>query len=68
MGDTAAMDAGLVAFVGVASITLAWLSAYAVVVARVGAVLRRPSIRRAVEAVTGVVLTALGLRLATERP
>jgi threonine/homoserine/homoserine lactone efflux protein len=49
------------------SITLAWLSAYAVVVARVGAVLRRPSIRRAVEAVTGVVLTALGLRLATER-
>jgi threonine/homoserine/homoserine lactone efflux protein len=49
------------------SITLAWLSAYAVVVARVGAVLRRPSIRRMVEAVTGVVLTALGLRLATER-
>jgi threonine/homoserine/homoserine lactone efflux protein len=49
------------------SITLAWLSAYAVVVARVGAVLRRPSIRRVVEAVTGVVLTALGLRLATER-
>jgi threonine/homoserine/homoserine lactone efflux protein len=49
------------------SITLAWLSAYAVAVARVGVVLRRPIVRRAVEAVTGVVLTALGLRLATER-
>ena len=49
------------------SITLAWLSAYAVAVARVGMVLRRPIVRRAVEAVTGVVLTALGLRLATER-
>jgi threonine/homoserine/homoserine lactone efflux protein len=49
------------------SITLAWLSAYAVAVARVGVVLRRPIVRRAVEAVTGVVLTALGLRPATER-
>jgi len=49
------------------SITLGWLCAYAVVVARVGTVLRRPLVRRAVEALTGVVLTALGLRLATER-
>jgi len=49
------------------SITLAWLSAYAVAVAKVGVVLRRPIIRRAIEAVTGVVLTALGLRLASER-
>ena len=47
-------------------ITLGWLSGYAVVVARVGDVLRRPSIRRAVEAITAVVLTALGLRLATD--
>jgi threonine/homoserine/homoserine lactone efflux protein len=49
------------------SITLAWLSAYAVAVARVGAALRRPLVRRAIEAVTGVVPTALGLRLAAER-
>jgi threonine/homoserine/homoserine lactone efflux protein len=49
------------------SITLVWLSGYAVVVARFGAVLGRPLVRRVVEAVTGVVLTALGLRLATER-
>jgi threonine/homoserine/homoserine lactone efflux protein len=49
------------------SITLAWLCAYAVAVARVGVALRRPLVRRAIEAVTGAVLTALGLRLATER-
>jgi threonine/homoserine/homoserine lactone efflux protein len=49
------------------SITLAWLSAYAVAVARVGAALRRPLVRRAIDAATGLVLTALGLRLATER-
>jgi threonine/homoserine/homoserine lactone efflux protein len=44
------------------SLTLAWLSAYAVVVSR--AVLRRPRVRRAIEAITGTVLVALGLRLA----
>ncbi|HEX6674023.1 MAG TPA: LysE family translocator [Actinomycetes bacterium] len=49
------------------SITLVWLSGYAVVVARFGAALGRPLVRRAIEALTGVVLTALGLRLATER-
>ena len=47
--------------------TLAWLTAYTLVVARAGDVLRRPVIRRAIEAVTGAVLVALGLRLATER-
>jgi threonine/homoserine/homoserine lactone efflux protein len=50
------------------SITLLWLSAYAVAVAKLGAALRRPVIRRAIEAVTGAVLTALGLHLAVERP
>jgi threonine/homoserine/homoserine lactone efflux protein len=48
-------------------LTLTWLSAYAVVVARAGDVLRRPAIRRAIDAVTGAVLVVLGLRLATER-
>ena len=47
--------------------TLVWLSAYAVVVARAGDFLSRTAVRRAVEAVTGAVLVALGLRLATER-
>jgi threonine/homoserine/homoserine lactone efflux protein len=50
-----------------AFMTLVWLTAYAFAVARVGNVLRRPSVRRILEAVTGVVLTALGLRLATQR-
>jgi threonine/homoserine/homoserine lactone efflux protein len=47
------------------SLTLAWLSAYAVAVARAGDFLRRPRIRRAIEAVTGAVLVALGIRVAT---
>ena len=49
------------------TLTLMWLSAYAVVVARAGDVLRRPAIRRVLDAATGVVLTALGIKLATER-
>jgi threonine/homoserine/homoserine lactone efflux protein len=49
------------------SLTLAWLAAYAVAVARAGDFLRRPTMRRITEAVTGAALVALGLRLATER-
>jgi threonine/homoserine/homoserine lactone efflux protein len=49
------------------SLTLVWLSGYAFAAARAGGFLRRPSIRRSFEAVTGLVLVALGLRLATER-
>jgi hypothetical protein len=47
--------------------TLAWLAAYGVAVARVGEVLRRPLVRRVTQALTGDVAVALGLRLATER-
>jgi threonine/homoserine/homoserine lactone efflux protein len=47
-------------------LTWTWLALYAAAVARMHAVLRRPRIRRAMEAVTGAVLVALGLRLATE--
>ena len=50
-----------------ATMTLAWLSAYAVVVAKAGDLIRRSPIRRALDAATGAVLVALGLRLATER-
>jgi len=49
------------------SMTLAWLSAYAVVVDRLGEVLRSGRVRRLLDAVTGTVLVAVGLRLATER-
>jgi threonine/homoserine/homoserine lactone efflux protein len=49
------------------TMTLAWLTGYAFAVAKAGDFLRRARIRRAIEAVTGAVLVALGLRLATER-
>jgi threonine/homoserine/homoserine lactone efflux protein len=49
------------------AMTLAWLSAYAVVIARAGHVLRRPGVRRLIDAVTGALLVAFGLRLAAER-
>jgi threonine/homoserine/homoserine lactone efflux protein len=47
--------------------TLVWLTGYAIAVAKAGDVLRRPRIRRAIDAVTGAVFVAFGLRLATER-
>jgi threonine/homoserine/homoserine lactone efflux protein len=47
--------------------TLTWLMGYACVVARVGDVLRRDRVRRGMEAVSGLVLVGLGMRLATER-
>ncbi len=49
------------------TMTFVWLAAYAFAVAKAGDVLRRPVIKRAFDAVLGVVLVALGLRLATER-
>jgi threonine/homoserine/homoserine lactone efflux protein len=45
--------------------TLSWLTAYAFVVARAGDVLRRSGVRRLVEGVTGAVLVAFGIRVAT---
>jgi threonine/homoserine/homoserine lactone efflux protein len=49
-----------------AAMTLLWLSAYALAVARAGDLLRRPRIRRAIDALAGVVLVACGVRLASE--
>jgi threonine/homoserine/homoserine lactone efflux protein len=49
------------------TMTLVWLTLYSVVVTKAGALLRRPRVRRTIEAVTGTVLIALGLRLATEQ-
>ena len=64
----AASFAGLLALgVLFCSFTLAWLTAYAVAVARAGAFLRRPVIRRSLDLVTGAALVALGLRLAADR-
>jgi threonine/homoserine/homoserine lactone efflux protein len=48
------------------ALTLAWLCAYVVAVARAGDWLRRPRVRRVIEGVTGTVLVALGVRVATD--
>jgi threonine/homoserine/homoserine lactone efflux protein len=49
------------------SMTFVWLAAYAALVARAGDFLSRSKIRRAMEGATGLVLIALGLRLAAEQ-
>ncbi len=49
------------------TMTFAWLTGYALLVAGAGDYLRRPKIRRALEGVTGTVLIALGLHIATAR-
>ena len=48
------------------ALTLVWLSLYAVAVARAGRVLLRERVRRALDALTGTVLVAFGVRIATE--
>ena len=48
------------------TMTLVWLSGYAVAVAKAGDFIRRGRLRRTLEALTGLVLIGLGLRLATE--
>jgi threonine/homoserine/homoserine lactone efflux protein len=65
--------AGAADFAGLAALgllfslmTLLWLTGYALAVARMGDVLRRPRIRRSLEAITGATLIGLGLRLAVE--
>jgi threonine/homoserine/homoserine lactone efflux protein len=46
---------------------LVWLTGYAVLVARARAFFRRGAVARVLDGLTGVVLFALGLRVATER-
>jgi threonine/homoserine/homoserine lactone efflux protein len=46
--------------------TWLWLVLYATAIQRLGDALRGSRVRRSIEAVTGTVLVALGLRLATE--
>jgi threonine/homoserine/homoserine lactone efflux protein len=48
------------------AITFTWLCGYAFVVARLGDVLRRSRVRRTLDAATGTVLVALGVRVATD--
>ena len=43
-----------------------WITGYAVVVDQVRGVLLRPRVRPAIDAVTGTILVALGIRLGAE--
>jgi threonine/homoserine/homoserine lactone efflux protein len=65
-GGAAAAQTLLLAAIFIA-IGLAWLISYALLVAKAGALLKRSAVRRVLNAVTGTVLTALGVRLAFER-
>jgi threonine/homoserine/homoserine lactone efflux protein len=49
------------------TMTLTWLSLYAIVVSRARGLLERTRVRRALQTITGAVLVAFGFRLATER-
>jgi threonine/homoserine/homoserine lactone efflux protein len=46
---------------------LVWLTSYALLGAKIGTLVRRSVVRRVLNAVTGTVLVALGVRLAFER-
>jgi threonine/homoserine/homoserine lactone efflux protein len=48
------------------AMTVTWLSGYALAAAKAGGLLTRPRVKAALDRVTGFVLVALGLRLATE--
>ena len=50
-----------------AVLTLLWLAAYAVIIGRSTALLRRPGVRKALDRFTGVVLIGFGIRLVFER-
>jgi threonine/homoserine/homoserine lactone efflux protein len=65
-GDPAAARTLLLATILI-GMGFVWLTAYALFVARVGEILRRPVFRRVLNAIVGVVLTALGVRLALDR-
>ena len=49
------------------AMTFAWLVVYSVVVARAGQALKRPRIRRTLDAIMGAALVAFGVRVAAER-
>jgi threonine/homoserine/homoserine lactone efflux protein len=65
-GDSPSFAALVLLGVVFCAIGVGWLTAYSLVVARIGDFLRRPRPRRILEGFTGVVLIAFGLRLAAE--
>ena len=49
------------------AMTVAWLSAYALVAVKASAVLRRARVKAAIDRLSGVILIGFGIRLALER-
>jgi RhtB (resistance to homoserine/threonine) family protein len=62
-GDPAVAQTLLLAAIFIA-MGLVWLTSYALLVAKIGELLKRSVVRRVLNAVTGTVLTALGVRVA----
>lgn len=50
-----------------AALTLLWLAAYGIAVGHASALMRRPSVRKALDRFTGLVLIGFGVNLAFER-
>jgi threonine/homoserine/homoserine lactone efflux protein len=50
----------------IVALRFGWLTLYAVVLHRLGSILLRSRVRRALDATSGTVLVALGIRVATE--
>ncbi|WP_308042393.1 LysE family translocator [Micromonospora sp. PLK6-60] len=67
LGTGATVVDGLLLAVTGASVALLWFVGVANVVAALRRLLRRPAVRRAIDAATGVALLGLGVRLATTR-
>ncbi len=66
-GDGPVFAALLMLGLTFALITLAWLAAYGAAVGHASGLLRRPSVRKTLDRITGVVLIAFGVRLAFEK-
>ena len=68
VGDASSPLAALLALGALFNVLgIVWLTSYALAVSRGRAVLQRPRVRAALDAASGVVLVALGVRLAFER-
>jgi threonine/homoserine/homoserine lactone efflux protein len=65
-GNHPSFTALLLLALAFSAIGLLWLSLYNVVLAKAGEFLRRPTVRRVVEGVTGTALVAFGISLAVE--
>jgi threonine/homoserine/homoserine lactone efflux protein len=65
-GDNPSFAALMLLGLAFSAIGLAWLSLYNLAIAKAGEFLRRPTVRRVVEGITGTVLIGFGVRLAAE--